>query len=137
MNKLLSLILCAFLTPALFAESKIAFRQIMRVHPVVVQAGTSAEVVVNSHFTLNHTHTVAFDPQGPQMKFAELEPKPVEWSDPQELDTGTPFRFQATIPAGQTPGVYEYRVATERAVSSVGHLLVTEYPVVVEEEVGQ
>ena len=45
---------------------------------------------------------------------------------------GTPFRFQVEVPADQLPGVYEYRVATKQAVSSVAQLLVTDYPVIVE-----
>ncbi|MDA1231501.1 MAG: hypothetical protein O2856_12060 [Planctomycetota bacterium] len=120
------------LNPALQAESKISFRQITRTYPVAVQRGKSAVVEVSSNFSLNGSHTVLFAPGGPQMKLAESAAKPDVWKDPDEGDQGTPFRFQVTVPADQLPGVYEYRIATDQSVSSVGHLLVTDYPTVLE-----
>ena len=120
------------LNPALQAESKISFRQITRTYPVAVQRGKSAVVEVSSNFTLNGSHTVLFAPGGPQMELAESAAKPDVWKDPDEGDLGTPFRFQVTMPEDQLPGVYEYRIATDQSVSSVGHLLVTDYPTVLE-----
>ena len=114
-------------------ESKISFRQLTRTHPVAVQRGTSAAAEVSSHFTLNGAHSAFFAPAGPVMEFAESTDAPESWKDPAELDLGTPFRFRVSVPECQLPGVHEFRIATVQSVSSVGHLLVTDYPVVVEE----
>ena len=114
------------------AESKISFRQLTRTYPVAVQRGSTATVEVSSNFTLNDSHSVFFAPAGPEMQLAETKPKPDEWKDPQESDIGTPFRFRIRVPAHQQAGVYEYRIATRQSVSSVGHLVVTDHPVVVE-----
>ena len=113
-------------------ESKISFRQLTRTYPVAVQRGTSAQVEVASNFTLDGAHTVLFSPSGPKMQYAETGPKPVEWSEPKTDDLGEPYRFQVEVPQDQQPGVYEYRIATNQSVSSVAHLLVTDYPVVLE-----
>ena len=62
------------------------------------------------------------------MKF--LETKPIAAAHQGRGTPGTPFRFEADVPANQPLGIYEFRVATKTAVSSVSHLLVTSYPVV-------
>ena len=121
-------------TGTVLAESKISFRQLTRTFPVAVQRGSTTEVQISSNFSLNESHTTFFVPPGPSMDFAESQNKPDEWSDPEETDIGTPFRFRVRVPDDQAPGVYEYRVATQQSVSSVGHLLITDHPVTVEGE---
>ena len=61
-----------------------------------------------------------------------LETKPIKAVRSNRGSIGTPFRFEVQVPEDQLPGVYEYRVATPRAVSSAAQLLVTDYPVVEE-----
>ena len=65
------------------SDAKISFRQLTKTHPIAVQRGTSAQVVVSSNFTLDGSHSVFFSPAGPNMKYVETEPKPVEWAEPQ------------------------------------------------------
>ena len=113
-------------------ETKISFRQLTRTHPIAVQRGTSAQIQIHSNFTLDGSHSAFFAPAGPKLTYAETKPRPVEWADPEESDLGEAYRFQVTVPRDQLPGVYEYRIATDQAVSSVAHLLVTDHPVVVE-----
>lgn len=120
--------------PALAAD-KIGFRQVTATHPVAVQRGAGtqrekAEVRLRSNLTLDETHAVLFARGGVKMTFAE--PKPIAVPLGNRTSPGTPFRFQVEVPADELPGVYEYRVATAQAVSSVAQLLVTDYPVAVE-----
>jgi len=112
------------------AAEKVGFRHVTATHPVAVQRGTKAEVRLRSNLTLDGTHAVLFARPGIKMIFAE--PKPIAVPLGNRTSPGTPFRFQVDVPADQLPGVYEYRVATTQAVSSVAQLMVTDYPVAVE-----
>lgn len=124
----------AFLAVLLFssdaARAKVGFRQLTTVHPVAVQRGTEQMVRLRSNFTLDNTYAVFFDRPGITMKYAET--KPIKAPRKGRASVGTPFRFQVTVPNDQPTGVYELRVATRQAVSSVSHLLVTDYPIVEE-----
>ena len=116
----------------LAAETKIGFRQLGSTKPVVVQQGTKTTVRLHSSFTLDEAYAVFFDKPGIKMTFAETKPIAAPRRGRGRL--GTAFRFVCDVPADQEPGVYEVRVATKQAVSSVTHLLVSEYPVVQEEK---
>ena len=120
------------LTTSLQAESKIGFRQLGSTKPVVVERGKKTTIQIRSNFTLDGTHTVFFDKPGITMKF--LETKPIAAPRTGRGRVGTPFRFECDVPADQEPGIYEMRVATKQAVSSITHLLVSEFPVVLEQQ---
>lgn len=114
------------------AETKIGFRQITVVEPVAIQRGTSQPMVLRSNFTLDGTHAAFLDRPGVTMTFAEKEPK--EAPRKGRGSDGTPFLFDVTASADVLPGIFEIRVATDQAVSSVSHLMVTDYPVFREDE---
>ena len=114
------------------AEAKVGFRQLTSVFPVAVQRGTTSTVQVRSNFTLDNTYQVYFDRPGLHMTLAET--KPIEAPLTNRGAPGTPFRFAVQVPPAQPAGLYEVRMATPQAVSSVTHLLVTDYPVAVEGE---
>ena len=116
--------LCILVT-SLHAESKIGFRQLGSTTPVAVQRGKKTTINVRSNYTLDGTYKVLFDRSGIEMKF--LETKPIAAPHGGRGTPGTPFRFEADVPTGQPLGIYEFRVATKTAVSSVAHLLVTDY----------
>lgn len=123
----------AIATVALFVDSaiaKIGFRQLLNIHPVAVQRGTQQTVELRSNFTLDNTYAAFFDQPGIVMEFAETEP--IAAPRKSRTHVGTPFRFNVTVPEKQPTGVYEVRVATKQAVSSISHLLVTDFPVVQE-----
>ena len=119
--------LCILVT-TLPAESTIGFRQLCSTTPVAVQRGQKATIHVRSNYTLDGSYKVLFDQPGITMKF--LETKPIAAPHQGRGTPGTPFRFEVDVPAEQALGVYEFRIATKTAVSSVSHLLVTDYPVV-------
>jgi hypothetical protein len=125
---LLSLVVLWSSTPT---EAAIGFRQLTSVHPVAVQRGTKATVALRSNFTLDGTYATFFDRPGIKMTYAEA--KPIAAPLTGRGRPGTPFHFEVEVPADQAPDVYEFRVATPEAVSSVSHLLVTDYPVIVEQ----
>ena len=114
------------------ADHKISYRQITRTHPIAVQRGKKARVRVWSNFTLDNSHSTFFVPAGIRMTQVKEPPKKIAFFEPKELDQGEDFGFDVEVPVGQVSGVYEYRIATDQAVSSVGHLLVTDHPVVTE-----
>lgn len=114
------------------AEVKVGFRQLTSTFPVAVQRGTGSEVQVRSNLTLDHTYQVFFARPGITMTYAEDKPKESPLGS--RTSVGTPFRFHVQVPEDQLPGMYEFRVATEQAVSSCGQLLVTDYPVFVEDQ---
>lgn len=112
------------------AQSKIGFRQLSSTTPVVIQRGTTQVLNIRSNFTLDDAYQVFFDKPGIHATF--LETKPIKAPRRGRGGTGTPFRFRFEVPKNQPTGVYELRVATKIAVSSATHLLVTDYPVVLE-----
>jgi hypothetical protein len=120
-------VLC-ILAASLRAETKIGFRQLCSTTPVALQRGTTRTINVRSNYTLDGTYKVFFDRPGIEMKLIETKPIPAPHKG--RGTPGTPFRFEATVPAQQPLGIYEFRVATRTAVSSVSHLLVTDFPVV-------
>ena len=138
-HRLLSAVLSVLVTGTMLvaprpiaADHKISYRQITRTHPIAVQRGKKARVRVWSNFTLNNSHSTFFVPAGIRMTQIKEPPRKVEFFEPKELDQGEDYGFDVEVPAGQLPGVYEYRIATDQAVSSVGHLLVTDHTVVTE-----
>ncbi len=130
----LSLLVGFVLAIAPPAQGQIGFRQLTSTHPVAIQVGTEREIRVRSNFTLDGAYQVFFDRPGITMTYAETEPKAAPRRG--RASPGTPFKFKVSVPKDQVPGVYEFRVATRKAVSSVGQLLVTDLPVV-EEKSGQ
>lgn len=112
------------------AAAAVGFRQLTSVFPCAVQQGTETTVQVRSNFTLDGAYQVFFDEPGITMKLAEEKPiaAPLEARG----RPGTPFKFTVGVPPDQPPRIYEVRIATPQAVSSVTHLLVTEHPVVEE-----
>ena len=118
----------SLLVTALPAESTIGFRQLCSTTPVAVQRGQKTPIPVRSNYTLDGSYKVLFDRPGITMK--SLETKLIAAPHQGRGTPGTPFRFEVDVPAEQALGVYEFRIATKTAVSSVSHLLVTDYPIV-------
>jgi hypothetical protein len=134
MKRAVVLVILAGLILPRVSVAKIGFRQLLNIHPVAVQRGTERMVRLRSNFTLDNTYGTFFDKPGIVMKFAETEPL----AAPRKSRThiGTPFRFNVAVPDDQPTGVYELRVATKQAVSSISHLLITDFPVVEESKDG-
>jgi hypothetical protein len=122
----------AFVPVHTVSAAPVGFRQLTSIHPCAVTRGTESEVKLRSNFTLDGAYAVYFDEPGITMTLAET--KPIAAALERRGSSGTPFRFKVKVPADQTPRIYEVRVATPEAVSSVTSLLVSDYPVAVETE---
>ncbi len=127
----LPVVLTFLLSVSVNAETKVGFRQLGSTAPVVVQRGKESTISIRSNFTLDGAYKVLFDRSGIEAKF--LETKPISAPRSGRGRPGTPFQFTVSVPPDHPVGVYEYRVATKTAVSSVAHLMVTDLPVVDEE----
>lgn len=112
--------------------SKIGFRQLVAFKPAAVQQGDKRKIQLHTSYTLDGTHSVFFDQPGIKMIFTEPKPKAAPRRG--RGSVGTPFAFDIEVPKDQPTRIYECRVATDQAVSSVTHLLVTPYPVIEEVE---
>lgn len=126
------LLTCVALPEISKADSKRGFRQLTSTHPVAVQRGTKSQVKVRCNFTLDGAYRTFFDRPGVTMTYAETAP--IEAYTKSRGSAGVPFRFDVSVPESQEPGIYEYRVATKIAVSSAASMMVTDFPVVLEEE---
>jgi hypothetical protein len=124
-----AMLLIASSVPAI-AHGAVGFRQLTATFPAAVQRGASTEIKVRANFTLDGTHTVLFDQPGIEMTYAEKEAVVAPLTGRGSI--GTPHRFRIQVPKDQPPRVYEFRTASNQAVSSVGMLLVTDFPVVTE-----
>lgn len=112
------------------ASAATGFHQLGSVFPAAVQRGTTATVSVRCSSSLEGAYQSFFTPPGIRMTYAETGPVKVAAAG--RGRAGTQFKFKVTVPKDQLPGRCEFRLATPVAVSSVSHLLVTDYPVVEE-----
>ncbi len=134
MHRIISVTVLVTLVMSDAALAKVGFRQLTTIHPVAVQRGTEQQVRLRSNYTLDGAYATFFDRPGITMTLVETEP--IEAPRKNRASVGTPFRFNVDVPEDQPTGVYELRVATPQAVSSISHLLVTDYPVVEESSDG-
>ncbi|MEO2019648.1 MAG: PPC domain-containing protein [Fuerstiella sp.] len=123
--------LLIFSTTQVTAETKVGFRQLGSTTPIVVQRGETSTINIRSNYTLDGAYSVLFDKPGITAKF--LETKSIAAPRSGRGRPGTPFRFEVDVPADQPTGIYELRVATRTAVSSITHLMVSDLPVVEED----
>ena len=128
---LISAAVWTILTSSANAETKVGFRQLGSTSPIVVQRGKQSTINIRSNYTLDGAYSVLFDKPGITARF--LETTPIVAPRSGRGRPGTPFRFEVDVPAEQPTGIYELRVATRTAVSSVTHLMVTDLPVVEED----
>ncbi|GIT31306.1 MAG: hypothetical protein Ct9H300mP1_33520 [Planctomycetaceae bacterium] len=94
---------------------------------MAVQRGKKTTINVRSNYTLDGSYKVFFDRPGIKMKCLETKPKPAPHQGRAPRHAVSLRSRRSRQPA---VGIYEFRVATKTAVSSVSHLLVTDYPVV-------
>ncbi|MDG1893991.1 MAG: hypothetical protein P8J37_03685 [Fuerstiella sp.] len=133
MNRWFFILVVTLILPAASAraETKVGFRQLGSTSPIVVARGKQSTINIRSNYTLDGAYSVLFDRPGITAKF--LETRPIAAPRSGRGRPGTPFRFEVDVPTDQPTGVYELRVATPTAVSSVAHLLVTDLPVIEED----
>jgi len=126
----LSLVVGVLIT-TLVAErlsAQTSYPMLMSVKPVAVQLGTTAEVTVQSRYSLDSAFQILVSGTG--VSGEALPPPPP--SDPKQKPNVTALKVKFTASADATPGVRDFRVATPRGVSTVGQIVITRDPVVLE-----
>lgn len=110
--------------PVAFGQS--SYPMILSVKPVAVQAGQTAELTVQSRYSLFGASQVLFADAGVT---AELPPASGEEDKAKPLQA---LKVKFTAAADALPGVRDFRLATPQGPSTLGQLVVVREPVVVE-----
>ncbi|VTS07266.1 PPC domain-containing protein [Tuwongella immobilis] len=116
-------------TPMLSAQT--SFPMITHVTPVAVQRGKTTEVQVTGQMNFWGSFQTLVQGSGVRLSGLKLPEKvtPEILAKPPVVNT---VKLQAEIDADTRLGVREFRIASALGLSSVGQMLVTPYPVVVE-----
>lgn len=111
------------------ATAQTSYPMITHVTPVAVQAGQTTEVTVAGQMNFFGVYKAIFEGTGVT---AEVVDKPAARPAGAPTPQVRSVRLKLTVAADAAPGVREFRLASPLGVSSVGQLVVTEYPVVEE-----
>ncbi|MCZ2341811.1 MAG: PPC domain-containing protein [Bacteroidales bacterium] len=108
-----------------------SFPMVTHTVPVAVQRGTTAEVVVEGKMNFAGAYKVLISGDGVQ---AEVVPPPAPKTkpDPKAKPTASSVKVKLTVSPTAPLGVREFRIGTAQGVSSLGQLIITADPVVVE-----
>jgi hypothetical protein len=98
-------------------------------YPVALQRGTTAEVQVDCQMSLFGAYQVLIEGTGVT---AEVVPAPAPKADPPARPQVRNIKIKITAATDAPLGVREFRVATSLGVSSIGQLIVCDYPVITE-----
>jgi hypothetical protein len=106
-----------------------SYPMLTHVHPVAVQRGTTAEVQVDCQMSLFGAYQVLIEGEGVT---AEVIPAAEPKVDPPQRPQVRNVKIKVAAAKDAPLGVREFRIATSLGVSSVGQLLVCDFPVVPE-----
>jgi hypothetical protein len=105
------------------AAAQTSYPMITHATPVAVQRGTTATVVVSGQMNFAGAYKVLFEGKGiSALVVPAVKVPPVVRS----------VTLKVTVDANAAPGVREFRIATDLGVSSIGQLVISEHPVVLE-----
>jgi hypothetical protein len=125
------LVLCAIagLAASSSLQAQTSFPMITHVHPVAVQRGKTAEVVVDGQMNFFGAYKALFEGAG---LTAEIIPQKAPAPMPPQPPLLRNTKLKVTVAADAAVGVREFRIATELGISSVGQLVIVDDPVVIE-----
>lgn len=130
MRPFAAVMLVASSVAAAFGQT--SFPMITHTVPVAVQRGTTTEVVVEGKMNFAGAYKVLISGTGVN---AEVVPPPEPKTPPDPnapKPTVTSVKLKVTVSATAAIGVREFRIGTAQGVSSLGQLIITADPVVVE-----
>jgi hypothetical protein len=111
------------------ASAQTSYPMITHVSPVAVQRGKTTEVTVEGQMNFFGVYQALFEGDGVTAEVVtKWPPRPAGTPAP----TAKSVVLKLTVAADAAPGVREFRVLSPLGVSSVGQLVVSEHPVVVE-----
>ena len=120
------LLACSPTLPSLSAQT--AYPMLMSISPVGAQAGTTSLHTFRSRYSMADAYQVWVSGQGVQGEVQALEKVDAKG----KTNSGESLTVKFTVAADALPGVRDVRVATPRGVSTVGQLVITGDPVIVE-----
>jgi hypothetical protein len=127
-HRTIPLVLLAVLSLPLALAAQTSYPMLMSLQPVAVQVGQSAEIAINSRYSMHGTYQVSVTGQGVTGEVVTpMELKPGEKAPNLQKIT---VRF--TVAADATPGVRDVRLAGPTGASTLGQLVVVRDPVVSE-----
>jgi hypothetical protein len=117
-----------------------SYPMLMGINPVAIQLGTSADLVVQSRYSMDDSYRVLVSGSGVTGEIIEARSKPVARPNGKRPAAkrakrgpgvaALPVRFHAASDA--LPGIRDVRLAGPYGVSTVGQLLVVQDPVIAE-----
>ncbi len=125
-NMLAGVLLAACVQPA---AAQLSYPMVMSVKPVAIQQGTTAELTVNSRYSMAGAYVVQVSGGG--VTGEALLPPPTPDDGKKKADL-TALKVRFTVAPDALPGVRDFRIGTPSGVSTVGQLVVVRDPVVVE-----
>jgi hypothetical protein len=127
MRRTLPVLVVLALVPLL--PGQVSYPMVTHCTPVAIQRGTTAEITVEGQMNFWGATAIVFEGTGltgvPADPIAPLAPGA---APPQAKNA----KFKVTATADAKPGVREFRIITRLGVSSVGQIVVTDSPVIVE-----
>lgn len=124
---LLCAVACLSAVPSLHAQT--SFPMITHVHPVALQRGKTAEVVVEGQMNFFGAYKTLFEGSG---LTAEIVPQKTPPPMPPQPPLLRNTKLKIAVAPDAARGVREFRIATELGISSVGQLVIVDDPVVIE-----
>ena len=109
-----------------WAHAQTAYPMLMSIKPIALQAGTTAEALIQSRYSMAGAYQVLVSGEGVAADVVPSETKPDD-SDKKSTTDKLKIRFSAISDA--LPGVRDVRIATPQGVSTVGQLVIVRDPV--------
>ncbi|MFO0880077.1 MAG: PPC domain-containing protein [Gemmataceae bacterium] len=106
------------------AQAQTSYPMITHVHPAAVQRGKTTTVVVAGQMNFAGTYKALFEGDGIRAEIVPVKGKAAA--------VVREVTLQVTVAPDVLPGVREFRLASSLGVSSVGQLVISDHPVVVE-----
>lgn len=111
------------------ASAQTSYPMLMSAKPVALQVGTTAEVTIQSRYSMRGAFEVLISGAGVTGEVVPPPPVADDGKKPADL-TSLKVRFTATADA--EPGVRDFRLATPQGASTLGQLVIVRDPVVSE-----
>jgi hypothetical protein len=111
------------------AVAQTAYPMLMSLHPVAIQAGSSAEVTISARYNLYGAYEVLVSGEG---VVGEVIPPQTKATEDGKKPSTDKLRVRFTAQADAGWGVRDIRLGTPQGASTVGQLVVVPEPVVVE-----
>lgn len=116
------------------AQTDHSYPMLLSVHPPAIQVGTSSDVRITSWYHQREAYQVIVTGNGLRGEPLPLSPLKAGETLPPNKRRKFDRTYHFTADASALPGVRDYRIATDQGVSTLGQILLTRDPVVLEKD---